>query len=46
MQVQFVARENGPERLVVHAEVFFEEGPLAGTKLAFRSGGAPRATST
>jgi hypothetical protein len=33
MQVQFVARENGPERLVTHAEILFEEGPLAGTKL-------------
>ena len=33
MRVQFVARENGPERLVSEAEVIFEEGPLAGTKL-------------
>ena len=33
MQVQFVARENGPERLVTEAEVHFEEGPLAGAKL-------------
>ena len=33
MQVQFVARENGPERLVSEAEVIFEDGPLAGTKL-------------
>ena len=33
MQVQFVARENGPERLVSEAEVLFEDGPLAGTKL-------------
>jgi hypothetical protein len=33
MQVQFVARENGPERLVCEAEVIFEDGPLAGTKL-------------
>ena len=32
-QVQFVARENGPERLVTEAEVHFEEGPLAGAKL-------------
>jgi hypothetical protein len=33
MQVHFVARENGPERLVTEAEVHFEEGPLAGSKL-------------
>ena len=33
MQVQFVAPENGPERLVCEAEVMFEDGPLAGTKL-------------
>jgi len=33
MRVQFVARENGPERLVSEAEVVFEEGPLAGSKL-------------
>jgi hypothetical protein len=33
MQVQFVVRENGPERLVTHAEILFDEGPLAGTKL-------------
>jgi len=33
MQVQFVARENGPERLVTEAEVHFDDGPLAGTKL-------------
>jgi len=33
MRVQFVARENGPERLVSEAEVHFDEGPLAGTKL-------------
>ena len=33
MQVQFVTRENGPERLVTEAEVHFEEGPLAGAKL-------------
>ena len=29
----FVARENGPERLVTEAEIHFEEGPLAGTRL-------------
>ena len=33
MRVQFVARENGPERLVTEAEVHFEEGPLAGARL-------------
>jgi hypothetical protein len=33
MRVKFVARENGPERLVSEAEVIFEEGPLAGSKL-------------
>ena len=33
MRVQFVARENGPERLVTEAEVHFEEGPLAGAKI-------------
>jgi hypothetical protein len=33
MRVQFVARENGPERLVSEAEIHFEEGPLAGTRL-------------
>jgi hypothetical protein len=33
MQVHFVARENGPERLVCEAEIQFLEGPLAGAKL-------------
>ena len=33
IQVHFVARENGPERLVCEAEVIFEDGPLDGTKL-------------
>ena len=34
MRVQFVARENGPERLVCEAEILFEDnGPLAGMKL-------------
>ena len=33
VQVHFVARENGPERLVTEAEIHFEEGPLAGTRL-------------
>ena len=34
MRVQFVSRDNGPERLVCDAElVFDDEGPLAGMKL-------------
>ena len=35
MRVQFVTRENGPEKLVCEAEVVFGEecGPLTGTKL-------------
>ena len=34
MRVQFVQRENGPERLVCEAEIVFDEaGPLAGMKL-------------
>ena len=33
MQVHFTDRENGPERLVCEAEIHFEEGPLAGTRL-------------
>ena len=33
MQVQFVTRENGPERLVTEAEIIFDDGPLAGAKL-------------
>jgi hypothetical protein len=35
MRVEFVVRENGPERLVCEAEVWFDEdgGPLAGMKL-------------
>ena len=34
MRVQFVARENGPERLVCEAEIVFgESGPLADLKL-------------
>ena len=32
VQVHFVARENGPERLVTEAEIHFEEGELAGTR--------------
>jgi len=33
-KVQFVARDNGPERLVCEAELVFEgEGPLGGMKL-------------
>ena len=31
--MQFIARENGPERLVTEAEVIFYDGPVAGTKL-------------
>jgi hypothetical protein len=34
MRVQFVERQNGPERLLCEAElVFDEDGPLAGMKL-------------
>jgi hypothetical protein len=34
MQVEFVERDNGPERLVCDAEIVFEESsPLAGMKL-------------
>jgi hypothetical protein len=33
MRVQFVHRENGPERLVCEAEILFDEEPLAGMKL-------------
>ena len=33
MRVQFINRENGPERLVCDAEILFDEGPLAGMKL-------------
>ncbi len=34
MRVQFVAHENGPERLVCEAEILFgDDGPLAGLKL-------------
>ena len=33
MRVQFVDKQNGPERLVCDAEVVFEDGPLAGMKL-------------
>jgi hypothetical protein len=33
MRVQFVTRENGPERLVCEAEILFGDGPLAGAKL-------------
>jgi hypothetical protein len=34
MRVQFVERQNGPERLLCEAEVLFEEaGPLSGMKL-------------
>jgi hypothetical protein len=35
MRVQFVEKQNGPERLVCEAELVFDEsaGPLAGMKL-------------
>ncbi|MFI5183125.1 MAG: hypothetical protein ACHQNV_01905 [Vicinamibacteria bacterium] len=33
MRVQFMARENGPERLLCEAEVLFDEEPLVGMKL-------------
>lgn len=33
MRVQFVTRENVPERLLREAEIVFEEGPLANTRL-------------
>ena len=33
MRVQFVERESRPERLVCEAEIHFEEGELAGTRL-------------
>lgn len=34
MRVQFVDRDNGPEKLVCEAEVLFDEGgPLTGMKL-------------
>ena len=33
VQVQFIPRDNGPERLVTEAELHFEDGPLAGMRL-------------
>ena len=33
LRVEFVARENGPERLVCEAELIFLDGPLADMKL-------------
>jgi hypothetical protein len=33
MRIQFVRRENGPERLVCEAEIVFDAGPLLGLKL-------------
>jgi hypothetical protein len=33
VQVVFVPRENGPERLVCEAELHFEDGPLAGMRV-------------
>jgi hypothetical protein len=33
MRVQFVDKQNGPERLVCDAEIVFDEEPLGGMKL-------------
>ncbi len=33
MKVQLTEREQGPERLVCEAEIHFDDGPLAGTRL-------------
>lgn len=33
MRIEFVQRDNAPERLACEAEIVFEEGPLAGMKL-------------
>jgi hypothetical protein len=33
MRVQFVNKDNGPERLVCEAELLFDEEPLSGMKL-------------
>jgi len=33
IKVNFVAKENAPDRLVCEAEIVFDEGPLAGLKL-------------
>lgn len=33
MRVQFIYRENGPERLVCDAEIVFDDGVLKGMKL-------------
>ena len=33
VQVHFISRVNGPERLVTEAELHFDDGPLAGAKL-------------
>ncbi len=33
MRIEFVQRDNAPERLVTEAEIVFEEGPLEGMKL-------------
>jgi hypothetical protein len=34
VQLHFTPREDGPEQLVSDAEIYFEEGPLAGTRLS------------
>ena len=48
MRVQFVQKENQPEKLVCEAEVLFEQdGPLTGMKLVgFSLWRSPRARST
>ena len=33
VQVHFISRVNGPERLVTEAELHFDDGPLAGMRL-------------
>jgi hypothetical protein len=33
VQVHFVSRANGPERLVTEAELHFDDGPLGGMRL-------------
>src|SRR6266851_1740781 len=33
VQVHFISRVNGPERLVAEAELHFDDGPLAGMRL-------------
>jgi len=33
MRVQFIERQNGPERMVCEAEIVFDDGPLQDMKL-------------